>query len=117
MEDKIYKIINDLMAKKYSQEIGMYQEDFEDIVKAFDMKCKYLVREISGQNVIVETWSSDQNPFISLNKIFDINSDNLSKIDPKKRKKLLQKILDKEIEVENYEQAAVVRDLITDITE
>lgn len=116
MEDRIYSILKQLMSKKFDQEIGMYEEDFEEIVKAFDMKCKYVIREIKSKNVIIESWSSEMNPFVSLNRIFDINTDNLSKIEPKKRKKLLQQILEKEIEVENYEQAAVVRDLIADIT-
>lgn len=115
MEERILKILQQLMSKRIDTEIGMYQEDFEDLVKAFDMKCKYVIREISGKNVIVESWSSDVNPFVSLNRIFDINSDNLSKIDPKKRRKLLQKILEKEVELENYEQAAIVRDLIAEI--
>lgn len=114
-KEKIYKILQQIMSKKYYEEIGMYQEDFDDIVKAFDMKCKYVVREIKGKNMIVESWSSKINPFISLNRVFDIESDNLSNISSKKRKKLLQQILEKEVEVENYEQAATVRDLIAEI--
>lgn len=117
MEDRIYTILKQLMSKKFDQEIGMYQEDFEEIVKTFNMKCKYVVREMKGRNMIIESWSSEMNPLVSLNRIFDINTDNLSKIEPNKRKKLLQQILEKEVEVENYEQAAVVRDLIADITE
>jgi hypothetical protein len=117
MEENILKILQHLMSKNYTKEFGMNQEDFNDLVKVFDMKCKYFIREINGKNVIVETWFSYINPFVTLNRIFDINSDNLLKIDPKKRKKLLQKILEKEVEVENYEQAAIVRDLISEITE
>lgn len=115
MEDKVYRILQQLMSKRFDEEIGMYQEDFEEIVKTFNMKCKYVVREVKGKNMIIESWSSEMNPFVSLNRFFDISSDNLSKIEPKKRKKLLQQILDKEVEVENYEQAAIVRDLIANI--
>lgn len=115
MEDRVYKILQELMTRKFDEEIGMYQEDFEEIIKTFKMKCKYVIREMKGKNMIIESWSSEINPFVSLNRIFDINSDNLSKIEPRKRMKLLQQILEKEVESENYEQAVVVRDLIAEI--
>lgn len=100
------------MSKRVDKE--MHQEDFEDIIRAFDMKCKYVIREIKGKNVIIETWLSESNPFLSLNRVFNINDD-LSPIEPNRRKKLLNRILNKEVESENYEQAAVIRDLISKI--
>ena len=116
MEEKYLKILNQLMSKKFNDdEIGMPQEEFEGLIKAFDMKCKYFIREINGKNMIVESWNSEINPFFSLNRIYDTSSDNLSKIEPKRRKKLLQKILIKEVEVENYEQAVILRDMISEI--
>ena len=116
MEQRIYKFIQELMSNNINNS-SLNKHDFDDLIKTFNMNCEYNIREIGGENMIVETWYSKSNPFLVLNRIYDIDNDNLSKIEPKQRIELLSTILEKEVEIENYEQAAKIRDIIKDITD
>ena len=98
--------------QNYDDAIGMALNQFDALIQRYAMKCQYYAISIDDSHLILESWISESNPFFSLNRFYSVYSDNLTKIAPRKRKKLLREILAREVEAENYEQAALVRDLI-----
>lgn len=88
------------------------QEEFSNLVKLFNLTSTYSWISHNDIVLIVETWQSESNPFIKMTKTFEFNEEKLSSIPEKKRSKLLKKMLKEAVEVENYEFAAKLRDLI-----
>lgn len=91
------------------------REDFDDVVKLFKMTPSYQTLSRGGKLYILETWQTDVHALMKMVRMIEFTKENLSNIDPKKRKTLLQQILDDLVENEEYEQAATIRDLIAEI--
>lgn len=91
------------------------KEDFLYIVKEFNLSCDYSVSRVDDKNVIVEMWSSKRNPFIRLTRMYDFSLDNIKDIEPEKKKELLSNMLQDAVDVEDYEFAAKLRDIINQL--
>lgn len=87
-------------------------QEFKSLIELYKLKSSYTTLQKDGKNLIVEIWKSKTNPFIVLSRTFELNEKNLDTIEPKKRKKLLQKLLEDAVQIENYEEAAQLRDMI-----
>ena len=87
-------------------------EEFEKIVKSFQMTCSWSATTVDGKNLIQENWISKVFPIFALSRIFDIDSPLVQKMPQVEKLKVFNLILEKEVDVENYEKAAVLRDLI-----
>ncbi|NCZ70737.1 MAG: hypothetical protein EBY80_11330 [Actinobacteria bacterium] len=87
-------------------------EEFEKIVKSFQMTCSWSATTVDGKNLIQENWISKVFPIFALSRIFDIDSPLVEKMPQGEKIKIFNLILEKEVDVENYEKAAVLRDLI-----
>lgn len=91
------------------------KEDFLYIVKEFNLSCEYDITELNDKKLIVEIWSSKSNPFIKLTKMYEFSLQNIKDIEKSEKKKLLNKMLSNAVEVENYEFAATLRDIINEL--
>lgn len=91
------------------------QDDFISIVNQFGLICKYNFTEIDDKKMIIEEWVSKFNPHIKLNRIYPFIKENYEIIPLKERKKLLKVILNNAVEIENYEEAAKIRDILTEL--
>lgn len=85
------------------------------IVKEFNLSCDYDTTEINDKRLIVEIWSSKSNPFIRLTRMYEFSLENIKDIELSQKKKLLNKMLSDAVEVENYEFAAELRDVINEL--
>jgi hypothetical protein len=90
-------------------------DEFERLVRSFQMECSWTTTNVEGKNLVMENWTSKTVPIFALTRVFDIDSPLFNEIPEDKKRKLLQSILDKEILEENYERAAVLRDVINSL--
>lgn len=88
------------------------QEEFNTLIKMFGLKSSYKWISHGEKTFIIECWHSDINPFLIITKTFEFDEDKLSSIPDKKRKDLLEKMLNEAVEIENYEFAAKLRDIL-----
>ena len=87
-------------------------DEMMPIIEMFNLKPYYSTLQKEEKSYIVETWKSKSNPYLILNRVFEFNQKNIETIEPKKRKSLLGEMLNKSVEIENYEEAAKLRDMI-----
>lgn len=90
----------------------MTNEEFTTLVKMFNLKSTYSWTADKDKIWIIETWKSDANPFLRMTKTFEFNEEKISTIPDKKRQKLLKRMMEEAVEVENYEFAAKLRDMV-----
>jgi protein-arginine kinase activator protein McsA len=88
------------------------QEQFKSIVKMFNLKATYSWMIHEDKVWIVENWQSESYPLVRMTKTFPFDEEKIAIIPDKKRKKLLNKMLQEAVEIENYEFAAKLRDII-----
>lgn len=91
------------------------QNDFERMVKSFNMNCKWTISENKDKYFILETWVNKDFPLFAITRFFDIDNELFDSIPKEERLKLLQSLLEKHVEVENYEKAAQLRDMILEL--
>ncbi len=91
------------------------QEDFFFIVEQFKMSCKYTYEVMEDKKFIVEVWTAKQNSFIQLTRMYEFTPENIEVIESSERKKLLNEMLNDAVDIEDYEEAALLRDMINDI--
>lgn len=91
------------------------KEDFDAVVKLFNMKPSYQTLDRFGKLYILETWQTGSHALMKMVRMLEFNKQNLALIEPKKRKALLNQMLNDAVECEDYEQAASLRDLIAEI--
>jgi protein-arginine kinase activator protein McsA len=89
------------------------QEQFKTIVKMFDLRATYSWMMHEDKVWIVENWQSETYPFLKMTKTFPFDESKLDTIPDKIRKKILNKMLQEAVEIENYEFAAKLRDIIS----
>lgn len=87
-------------------------DDFNNIVKSFNMTCKWSLSESKGSDFILETWFNKEFPLFAVTRVYDVDSELFDLIPDKEKLKLLNSLLEKEVYLENYERAAVLRDKI-----
>ena len=97
--------------KKSLEEKELSTKSFKELVKLYSMDYNLLIHNMSDKFMIVEKWYSDINPFIKLSRMYEFNEWNLLCIeDSNKRDRLLDNFLQKSINLEDYETAALIRD-------
>ncbi len=92
--------------------LEMTNDEFTTLVKMFNLKSTYTWTSNEDKIWIIETWQSEANPFIRMTKTFEFDEEKLSLIPEKKRMKLLKKMMQEAVDVENYEFAAKLRDMV-----
>lgn len=112
MEEYLKNLFHKMEKKK--QEVSD-NEDFEKMVKSFNMTCKRSLSESKGRDYVIETWFNKEFPLFAITRIFDTESELFDSIPKDQKIKLLNSLLEKEVEVENYEKAATLRDKIIEI--
>ncbi len=89
---------------------------FESIISLYNLKPVYDVYYNEANEIIIdEQWVSEDNKTIKANKIFKFNTFLVSMIIDEHRKEVLSKVLDLLVKDENYEEAASVRDIISNL--
>jgi hypothetical protein len=91
------------------------QDDFDQMVKSFNMTCKWTISGNESGEFVLETWFNKEFPLFAITRIFDIDNELFDSIPKEERLKLLQSLLEKHVEVENYEKAAELRDMILEL--
>lgn len=95
--------------------LEMTNDEFTTLVKMFNLKSTYTWTSSKDKIWIIETWQSEANPFIRMIKTFEFDEEKLAFIPEKKRMKLLEKMMQEAVDVENYEFAAKLRDVIAEL--
>lgn len=91
---------------------GLTVTEFESIVSSLDMKIVgYKKISMDGINYILQEWK-DKTGYVGLNKIMEFSSESLSLMDSTQRKDLLTHLMQECVENEEYEKAALYRDMI-----
>ena len=86
---------------------------FDSIIKKFGLTASYNVYQNENDEVIVdEQWISPNTNTVKANRIFKFDPYFLDLINEKDRIEVMEKALDLYVSVENYEEAAVVRDIL-----
>lgn len=86
---------------------------FEYIIKKFDLRPFYNVYQNEQDEIIIdEQWKSKDSEFVKANRIFKFDILFLDFIQEDLRSSVLQDVLNLYIQVEDYENAALVRDII-----
>ena len=88
------------------------KEQFKDLVKAFKMEPTYKLHVDDGKKWVLESWSSKSNPNIQLNSAFEFTVENIRNMRPGARAGFMDGLMRDAIEVEDYEWAAQLRDII-----
>lgn len=91
----------------------MSVESFDNLIQKLDMRPEYeIFLDNDGDIVINEEWSSLSNDDVKANRIYKFNLDFINMILLEDRSRILSKILDIYVDQENYEDAAILRDLM-----
>lgn len=86
---------------------------FEYIIKKFDLQPFYNVYQNEQDEVIIdEQWKSKNEDSVKANRIFKFDILFLDLIKEDSRLSVLKKVLDLYLQVEDYENAVVVRDMM-----
>ena len=88
-------------------------DSFDEMIKRFYMVCEYSITDISGEIFVVEEWTTDMRDDLKLNRVYQFTEETLLFIKLDSRKIVLEKILNKLVFEEKYENAAKLRDIIS----
>jgi UvrB/uvrC motif len=88
------------------------EEEFLLLIKELNLTCDFSVIDLESKKLIKEDWYSETNPFVRLTRMYPFIDENIQKIPVKQRIKFLKNLLNEAVEVENYEEAARLRDII-----
>lgn len=86
--------------------------EFQEIIKSLNLICEYKAQEIHGSVMVVESWKNPDFPIFNLTRVYDYDSPLFFGIPKENRISLYEDILNQEVELENYERAAYLRDKI-----
>jgi hypothetical protein len=90
-------------------------ESFDNLIQRLDMRPEYQIfLDEDGDITINEEWSSPISVDVKANRIYKFSADFINMILLEDRSKVLQEVLNLYVIQENYEEAAVIRDLIKD---
>ncbi len=87
---------------------------FDSIIEKFGLEASYNVYQNESDEIIVdEQWKSSESDRVTANRFFKFDPNFLELIkDQSKRIEVLNKVLEIYVQVENYEEASKIRDLI-----
>ncbi len=86
---------------------------FEILIKKYHLKPNYVVYQNEQDEVIIdEKWSSSDTDKIKANRIFKFDPLFLDLIDENKKQEVLEKVIELYVSIEDYENAAFVRDIL-----
>lgn len=86
---------------------------FETIIAKFGLEATYCVYQNEKDEVIIdEQWISPTTKNVTANRLFKYDPDLIYLIKEDSQKEVLKKVLDLFVQLENYEKAATVRDMI-----
>lgn len=87
---------------------------FSEIVYEYDLKPDYFISKEDQKIIINEIWTND-NSQISANRIYEFDSFITELIPEKIKLNILNDVLEIYVEIENYEEAAIIRDQIKEL--
>lgn len=88
---------------------------FEHIIEVYKLKPKYNVYQNELDEVIVnEEWLSNDSDSVKANRLFKFDPNFLDLIKEESRLIVLEKALQLYVSVEDYENATIVRDIISE---
>ena len=86
---------------------------FDSIIRKFGLTSSYVVYQNEKDEVIVdEQWISPKTNSVKANRIFKFDPYFLDLINEKDRVSVMEKALELYVSIENYEEAAIVRDIL-----
>jgi len=86
---------------------------FNSIIQKFGLISSYVVYQNDKDEVIVdEQWISPKTNSVKANRIFKFDPYFLDLINEKDRVSVMEKALELYVSIENYEEAAIVRDIL-----
>lgn len=86
---------------------------FDKVIKRYGLKPSYKIYQNEDDEVIVnEEWIAPESESVKANRIFKFDPFFLDLIKEESRVEVLSKVLELYITIEDYENAAVVRDII-----
>lgn len=86
---------------------------FETIIAKFGLEASYCVYQNEKDEVIIdEQWISPKTKNVTANRLFKYDPNFIYLIKEESQKEVLIKVLDLFVKLEDYEQAAIVRDII-----
>ena len=86
---------------------------FETIIAKFGLEASYCVYQNEKDEVIIdEQWISPKTKNVTANRLFKYDPNFIYLIKEESQKDVLIKVLDLFVKLEDYEQAAIVRDII-----
>lgn len=92
-------------------------DQFDEFINRLELKPEYSIFENEkGDLIINEEWTTAKNKSIRVTRLYKFDIGILDTIELDKKFELLQKALEIYVSNENYEQAAVIRDIIKSIT-
>lgn len=107
---------NDMFDDMPESESEMFSmDDFEVIISKFSMSPNFSLYKEDWKIIVNETWSSAKNRAISANRVYEFDPTMIDIIPEIIRMDVLKSVLEIYINDENYEEAAVVRDVISEI--
>lgn len=108
--------LNDLIDDLYGEGRDKISvESFDTLIKRLDMRPEYQIfLDTDGEVTINEEWSSPISSDVKANRIYKFSVDFINMILLEDRPRVLSEVLDLYVIQENYEEAAVLRDLIKD---
>lgn len=107
---------NDMFDDIPDNESEMFSmDDFEIIISKFNMKPHFSLYREDWKIIINESWSSTKNRAISANRVYEFDPGMIEIIPEIIRRDVLESALEIYVNDENYEEAAIVRDVISEI--
>ena len=86
---------------------------FETIIAKFGLEASYCVYQNEKDEVIIdEQWISPKTKNVTANRLFKYDPNFIYLIKEESQKDVLNKVLELFVKLEDYEQAAIVRDII-----
>lgn len=90
-------------------------DQFDEFINRLELKPEYSVFENEkGELIINEEWTTSKNKSIRVTRLYKFDVNILDSID--KKNEILNKALEIYVSNENYEQAAIIRDIINSTT-
>ncbi len=86
--------------------------DFNEIVSKFNLKPKFSLTKDDDIIIVNEIWSNKESQ-VSANRVYDFDVQFIDIIPKEIKKSLLESVLNIYVEEENYEEAILIRDILT----
>lgn len=92
-----------------------FNENFDEIIKKFNLKPRFEITKEDGKIMVNEIWWSSRTTTVSANRIYEFDYFMIDIIPMEIRDSVLKEVLDIHVMDENYEEAAILRDVLLGI--